>query len=67
MIRCKKCVFFKREEWHPAINKGKVGEKQLGGHCKVLFEALLMTNSKLCWMDQLHVQETFGCSLGKEK
>ena len=64
-MKCKDCKFFEQMEWHPIINNGVAGEKQLGGHCRVILSMLSMTNLKLFWMDYLHVQGSFGCNLGE--
>ena len=62
---CKHCIHFQRGKWDKSIDSDE--SEQLGGHCKVLLEVLSITNSNLWSMEKLHVQESFGCSLFKEK
>lgn len=67
--RCATCKFFKRGKWFPFDLKAGENikfedlEDQLSGECELLLRALAITNSNLCAMEALSVQETFGCSL----
>lgn len=57
--KCKTCKFFLRGHW--------VDEKpQNGGSCEVLLAALKMMNASLWRLDDLHVQDTFGCAFHKD-
>jgi hypothetical protein len=60
--RCGSCKFFKRWEWHEAYGGGKQG----GGSCQHLLSVLQLTNAKMWAIADLHVQESFGCSLHRE-
>jgi len=64
MKKCKTCEHFQRDKWHKSIDPKE--EEQLGGHCEILLKMLQMTNSKLCWLERLHIQESFGCVFHKE-
>lgn len=65
MERCKTCKFFSRGKWHKSIDPDE-GE-QLGGNCKLLLEVLSIENSFLWNKETLYVQDTFGCSMWKER
>ena len=39
----------------------------MGGDCDVLLKILQMTNSSLWAKEKLHIQDSFGCVLGKAK
>jgi len=64
MIKCKECKYFKRGKWHKVIDPNE--SPQLGGYCDKLLRILQMTNSKLIWIDNLYIQEEFGCILGEK-
>ena len=62
-IQCKDCKFFKRGRWHRSLGE----EDQLGGHCPILSSMLKMNNSSLVFIENIYIQESFGCVLGKLK
>jgi len=64
MKKCATCNYFKRGFWGPPLQDKK--EPQKGGHCELLKAILGMTNN-LWSIKELHVQESFGCVLHKDK
>ena len=65
MLNCKDCKYFERAKWHPCIDPDQ--SDQLGGHCPLLFKALGLSNAYLLLQERMHVQESFGCVLGRRK
>ena len=57
--KCKTCKFFLRGHWVD-------GEPQNGGSCEVLLAALKMMNASLWRLENLHVQDNFGCAFHKD-
>ena len=64
-MTCKTCEYFKRGTWHKAIDSHE-GQRN-GGTCEVLLRVLAIENSALWNKSQLAVQDTFGCTMYKEK
>ena len=67
IIRCKDCEYFERLKWHKCLSKDNIEEPQLLGNCPILLNILKMDNSSLWAMEQLHIQDSFGCIFGIEK
>lgn len=63
MTKCKNCIYFKRGKWAEEFG----GEDQLSGTCELLLEMLKMNNGGLFFLDEIVIQESFGCILGKKK
>lgn len=61
-MKCKDCKFFKRGKWHKQFGGGP----QYSGRCKVLLKVLKISNASMVYVDELTVQDSFGCSVGKK-
>ena len=62
-VKCKDCVHFERGVFHECVGGGE----QKGGECSAIAEVLGITNSFMWLHKTIHVQESFGCSLGRYK
>jgi len=65
MKTCKTCKNFKRGKWHKVIDP--LESERLGGSCPLLLSVLKMENSEMIWMEDLAIQDTFGCIFYKEQ
>ena len=63
MIKCKDCIYFKRGKWP----KEWGGDDQMCGTCELLLKILKMNNGKMCFIDRIVIQESFGCVVGKKR
>ena len=61
--KCGTCAHFYRDTFHATVGGGE----QQGGQCFLLAEILGITNSNLWATKSIHVQDTFGCVLHREK
>ena len=61
--KCETCAHFYRDTFHATVGGGE----QQGGQCFLLAEILGITNSNLWATKSIHVQETFGCVLHRDK
>jgi len=53
---CRSCANFKRAKWRD-------GTTQFGGHCPAITKLLKVENSKMVFLPELYVQDSFGCIL----
>jgi len=61
--KCKTCQYFRRGKWHKCIDADE--SSQCGGYCDILLEVLKLQNSDLLWVENIYIQDTFGCIFHK--